>query len=128
PMLRGLIAQRLVRRICSDCARPRDVTHAEAAMVNGQLAVGETMLAGNGCAACDGTGFRGRVALYDLVRVTPDIEAMIAEGATEADLNAAAQRQSPGLLGDGIAKIRQGLTVPAEVARVILDPGTSPLP
>lgn len=123
PMLRGLVTQRLVRRVCPDCARPREVTAAEAAMVGWQLEAGETMLSGIGCDSCDGTGFRGRVALYDLIEITSELEQLIAAGASEAELASAAKRQSDGLAGDGALKVRSGLTTPGEVARVTLDPG-----
>ena len=121
PMLRGLIAQRLVRMTCQHCAQPRDITAAEAAMLSHRVSAGETMLEGIGCPACDGSGFRGRVALYDLIEVTPEIETLISSGAPEAELLKAANASSSGLVGDGAAKVRQGLTSPSEVARVIIE-------
>ena len=121
PMLRGLIAQRLVRMTCQHCAQPRDITAAEAAMLGHRASAGETMLEGIGCPACDGSGFRGRVALYDLIEVTPEIETLISSGAPEAELLKAANASSSGLVGDGAAKVRQGLTSPSEVARVIIE-------
>lgn len=124
PMLRGLIAQRLVRRTCPDCARPRNVSEVEAALLSGAIKAEETTLHGLGCEQCDGSGFRGRIALYDLVEVTPDLERAIGDGASEAELTRIARRNTPGLLEDGVEKIRQGLTTPQEVARIIIDAGS----
>ena len=128
PMLRGLIAQRLVRRVCTGCAGPVAVSEAEAAMTGGMLDVGETVQKGAGCAQCDGSGFRGRIAVYDLIAVTPALEELIANGAGEAALTQTARRHAPGLLEDGVIKIRQGLTTASEVARVIIDAGSEPQP
>jgi general secretion pathway protein E len=121
PMLRGLIAQRLVRMTCPDCARPREISEAEAAMLGHCLAAGDTMLEGIGCETCNGSGFRGRIALYDLVEVTPEFEALISAGASEAKLLTALGVQARGLVGDGAEKVRKGLTSPSEVGRVIFD-------
>lgn len=121
PMLRGVLAQRLVRRICPDCARPHRLTAAESALLNSRMNVGEASRVGAGCGACDGTGFRGRIALYDLVEVTPTLEQAIASGAPENDLAAMTQTEGVGLLEDGVEKVRSGLTTPQEVARVVFD-------
>ncbi|MEM8654287.1 MAG: ATPase, T2SS/T4P/T4SS family [Pseudomonadota bacterium] len=121
PMLRGLIAQRLVRQNCASCAVPHTITATEARLLSNALTAGETTLTGPGCEACNHTGFQGRIALYDLIDVTPDLERAIADGAPEAEL---LQRLAPthhGLLSDGVDKIRDGLTTPQEVARVVFE-------
>ena len=59
PMLRGLVAQRLVRRICPDCRTEHATTAAESAQQSGILAPGAAVWHGAGCAACHGTGYRG---------------------------------------------------------------------
>ncbi|MFL4470152.1 GspE/PulE family protein [Tateyamaria armeniaca] len=121
PMLRGLIAQRLVRRNCPSCAAVHTITQAEEALLSHAIAKGETVLAGLGCAACNNTGFHGRVALYDLIEITPDLERAITQGASESDLLSILNRSLPGLISDGVRKIRDGLTTPQEVARVVFD-------
>ncbi len=121
PMLRGVLAQRLVRRICPDCAGPHPLSVAEASLLQGGLSVGEKTQVGAGCDGCDGTGFRGRIALYDLVCITPPLEQAIAQGAPENELAALAQSDGAGLLADGVKKVRAGLTTPQEVARVVFD-------
>ncbi|WP_147114755.1 GspE/PulE family protein [Tateyamaria sp. syn59] len=121
PMLRGLIAQRLVRQNCAGCATPRTITATEARLLSDALVIGETTLAGSGCAACNDTGFRGRLALYELIDVTPDLELAITNGASEAELMQCLAPTHRGLLSDGLDKIRDGLTTPHEVARVVFD-------
>lgn len=121
PMLRGLIAQRLVRQNCPNCAAPASVTEVDAALLSHTMTAGETVVAGLGCGECNHTGFRGRLALYDLVEVTPEIETAIAEGASEAEIRRRLGPDHTGLLADGVDKIRDGLTTPQEVARVILE-------
>ncbi|WP_299689807.1 ATPase, T2SS/T4P/T4SS family [uncultured Tateyamaria sp.] len=123
PMLRGLIAQRLVRRICPACAALHPVTQAEEALLSGQMHAGATALAGLGCVECSHTGFHGRVALYDLIEITPELERAITDGASEADLSRILNRPAPGLIADGVQKIHDGLTTPQEVARVVFDTG-----
>ncbi|KMW59409.1 General secretion pathway protein E [Candidatus Rhodobacter oscarellae] len=121
PMLRGLLAQRLVRRVCPNCATDHEVTPSEAALMSNLLRPGERILKGLGCEECHQTGYHGRAALYDLIEVTPRLEQAIAAGAPEADLAATVQRSVPGLISDGVAKIRQRQTTPQEVARVIFE-------
>ena len=116
PMVRGLIAQRLVRRICPECAEDREMTAVEAASLGARD--GELVKRGAGCAACGQSGYRGRVALYEVVEGRTDLERGIADGCSEAELHRIARAQSPGLIEDGLAKIRAGLTTPQEVMRV----------
>lgn len=123
PMLRGLIAQRLVRRNCPRCAALHMVTDAEEALLSHAMSAGDTALAGLGCDDCKHTGFFGRIALYDLIEVTPKLEQAITDGASEAELGQVMNRALPGLLADGVDKIRDGLTTPQEVARVVFDSG-----
>lgn len=121
PMLRGLIAQRLVRRTCPRCAAVHEITKAEELLLSHAMSAGETALVGLGCADCNRTGFHGRVALYDLIEVTPELERAISEGASETEIGQFLNRKLPGLLTDGAQKIRDGLTTPQEVARVVFD-------
>lgn len=119
PMVRGLIAQRLVRRLCPACRVPHDLTAAEAALLSGALDAGTPVFAAAGCDSCGGTGYRGRVAIYEIVVATPALQAMIHAGASEAEMTAEARRTAPGILQDGAIKIRDGLTTVQEVARAV---------
>jgi general secretion pathway protein E len=119
PMLRGLVAQRLVRRTCPDCAQPHAVTAAESALLSGLVPPGERVTRGAGCPACHGSGYRGRLPLYEVIEVDGGLERLIHEGASEAQLVAAARARGPGILADGVAKLRGGLTTVGEVARAV---------
>ena len=119
PMIRGLVAQRLVRKLCADCRAPHSVTETDVSLLAGSLAVGDRVYEANGCEACGGTGYRGRLPLYEIVVATQRLEAMIHEGASEAALTAEARRTGPGIMQDGAQKIGAGLTTVQEVARAV---------
>ena len=117
PMLVGVVAQRLVRRLCQVCRQPDHATAGDAALIEG-LSPGDALFRAQGCPACNGQGYRGRSGIYEVVAITREIAAMVHGGASEADLTAAARRDGPGLVADGLRQIRAGITTVADVARV----------
>ncbi len=117
PMLVGVVAQRLVRRLCAECRVAAPATVADAALIDGLL-VGETVHRAVGCAACHGMGYRGRSGIYEVVAMTRALEALIAAGASDAELTTAARQDGPGLIADGLRQIRAGVTTVEDVARV----------
>ncbi|MFZ5962166.1 type II secretion system ATPase GspE [Thalassococcus sp. BH17M4-6] len=119
PMIRGLIAQRLVRRLCPDCRQPHSLTPAEAAMLSHALPEGTQVFRPGGCDSCGQQGYRGRLPIYEIVTGDRSLETMIHKGASEAELTAAARAAGPGILQDGIAKVRGGLTSVDEVIRAV---------
>lgn len=121
PMLCGLVAQRLVRRLCGACAEACRATDADQHLMNGFIKGGYVVYRARGCPACRGEGYRGRSAIYEIVEVDETLERMVHEGASEADLEAAARRAGPSLIEDGAAKVRAGVTSVEEVARVVRD-------
>ncbi len=123
PMVVGLAAQRLVRKLCESCRTPGQASAAEAAMLGGKLKAGETIWRATGCDACHNEGYRGRAGLYEVVPVDEAFQKLIHDGASEAELEVAARRNSPALLDDGVAKVRAGVTTVEEVARVTRDEG-----
>ena len=117
----AFIAQRLVRVCCPACARP---IPAEPALA-GQFGVPPeqlppTITQGQGCAACKGTGYKGRTAIYEFLRLTPALQALILRRASAQELQACAQATQGmrTLRQDGWRKICQGVTTPQEVLRV----------
>ena len=118
PMLAGLVAQRLVRRLCPLCRRPEPASPAEAALVEG-LVPGEQVFRATGCPACQGQGYQGRAGLYEVIALNRDLEALIHQGAAEADLVRAARRNGPGLSADGLRNIRNATTTVQDVAKVL---------
>ncbi|MFT6531924.1 MAG: general secretion pathway protein E [Limimaricola cinnabarinus] len=126
PMLRGLVAQRLVRRICPDCATPHALTDTESGLLNGLLPAGAPVSRGTGCSQCHGSGYRGRLPIYEIIEIDGALERLVHEGASEAQLTAAARKRGPGLLQDGVEKLRDGLTTVEEVARAVREDTTLP--
>ncbi|MCH4892098.1 type II secretion system protein GspE [Sphingomonas sp. SFZ2018-12] len=120
PMVVGLVAQRLVRKLCTDCRRQDAAGEGDVALLGGGLRVGEPVWRAVGCDACHGDGYRGRAGVYEVVAVEDAFQAMIHDGASEAELERAARAGgNPGLIDDGVAKVRAGLTTVEEVARVV---------
>lgn len=123
PMVVGLIAQRLVRRLCEHCRWQDRATEADSALLGGAIKPGKKLWRARGCDECHGEGYKGRMALYEVVAADDDLRRMIHDGASEAQLTAAARKAGPSLLDDGVAKLRAGLTTAEEVARVVQDEG-----
>ncbi|UZK70508.1 ATPase, T2SS/T4P/T4SS family [Sphingomonas sp. S1-29] len=122
PMVVGLCAQRLVRRLCPHCRREDVATPGDALLLGNVLAVGDPVWRPVGCDECNGDGYRGRAGLYEVVAVDDRFQAMIHDGASEAELERAARGgDNPSLLDDGVAKVRAGVTTVEEVARVVRD-------
>jgi general secretion pathway protein E len=120
PMLRGVVAQRLVRRLCPQCKQPHSTTELQASWLPG-LIVGEKVWQPAGCDACHGSGFRGRAAIYEVVQITPMLEAMIQTNASEAEMVMVAREDSQSLVQDGLRLVREGMTAVEEIARVAQD-------
>lgn len=123
PMLVGLAAQRLVRRLCPSCRREDVASEGDAMLLGGALKAGEPVWRAVGCDECHGDGYRGRAGLYEVVPVDECFQAMIHDGASEAEIEAHARKTSPALLDDGVAKAKAGVTTVEEVARVVREEG-----
>ena len=121
PVIRGLIAQRLVRRLCETCRDWRPATEVDVALLRNGVRAGEDVPVATGCPACDGTGYFGRIALYELIESAPELEAAVAAGAGEQALQELTEGAGTGLQTDGMKKVRAGETTLQEVARVVLD-------
>lgn len=120
-VLRAVVAQRLVRLLCPECKQPYSPVESELSEL-GPLETsyhGQPFYRAAGCASCMDTGYRGRVAIYELLPINEDIRRLIAEK-TDADrLRAkAVQTGMRTLRQDGFHKVLAGLTTMAEVSRV----------
>lgn len=118
--LEGVLAQRLVRRVCDGC---RTEYHPSVELI-AQLVtrpVGRLALQhGVGCATCRGTGYRGRLGLFELVVVSDDLKDAITRRAGRAELRAIADGAgTASLRADGWRKVEAGLTTIDEVLRVV---------
>ena len=115
-----ICAQRLVRRVCRACAAPREVSPAALVEIGFDAAEARTVtpLEGSGCDACNGTGYKGRVGLYEVLELTDPLrERILAGGAGRGLRSAAVEEGMPTLRGSGLRKIADGVTSIAEVTR-----------
>ena len=118
-----VLAQRLARRICGDCREPVATDAAllkEMGFTDAQIATGQ-VFQGKGCQSCNGSGYRGRVALYEVMRFTDELREMVLQGASTAELKLAAIKGGmQSLRMGGIEKALQGVTTLEEVLRVTM--------
>ena len=115
----GVLAQRLVRKICPEC-RTRYKADPQAVALLAEQPVGKmTLERGKGCIACRDTGYRGRTGLFELLAVTEDVKRAITRLASLADLLELARAEGMVTLRqDGWAKVQAGITTVEEVLRV----------
>ncbi|MDA3832688.1 MAG: ATPase, T2SS/T4P/T4SS family [Spirochaetales bacterium] len=121
--LRGVLAQRLVRRICPHCKCDRGM----ASDYLDQLPGGQDFILqqGEGCAACGQTGYSGRVGLYELLTLSSPIASLISRGADLEELSkAAVQEGFSTMFNDGMTKAQQGITSMTEVLRITREAAT----
>jgi general secretion pathway protein E len=117
----GVLAQRLVRRLCDVCASTGPPTPAERDAL-GEPVPPTVRHAGPGCAACRGTGYRGRVGIHELLVVDDGVRALVMARRDAAALRRrAAASGTTSLRDDGFAKVRAGVTTVAEVLRATQD-------
>ncbi|MGY6709348.1 MAG: GspE/PulE family protein [Rhizobiaceae bacterium] len=121
--VRGVVSQRLMRRLCDHCKRPAMVTDEMLAADDRYAAVGfragEDVYEAVGCARCGGTGYRGRFAVFEILVLDERLAALAAEGADNTRLEAAALEAGMTTMSDdAVSKAREGLTSPAEVVRI----------
>ena len=115
-----IVAQRLLRRICSQCKGQHEYTSEELAALDlgpDQLK-GMQFFKGTGCDTCNGTGYKGRAGLYEVMALTPELRRMILRGASTAEMSE--QAVLDGMLTlrmDGIVKIKKGVTTLEEVVK-----------
>jgi type IV pilus assembly protein PilB len=117
--LRVLEAQRLIRRLCKECKEPFDCD-AETAKRYG-MEQGQTLYRPKGCDECRGAGYRGRVGVFEVVRITPRMANLIQTRAALPEMRAAAREEGMKLLLDsGLDKVRDGLSSLEEVLTVAM--------
>jgi type IV pilus assembly protein PilB len=115
-----IVAQRLVRRICSECKDEHQYTDEELSVLNltEQELQDITFYRGTGCDACAGSGYKGRQGLYEVLSMSPELRRMVMKEASTADLTEQAVKEGMLTLRmDGLQKIRRGITTLEEVAK-----------
>ncbi len=117
---RGLMAQRLVRKVCKQCAAPYMPSEAELRALNldASRLQGANFMMGKGCGNCSNTGFRGRFGIFEVFVIDDDARKLIYEKVPSSVLRARAREMGMRTLReDGIRKVLAGLTSPEEVIR-----------
>ena len=114
--VRGIISQRLMRKLCRECCQPAEVDEFNRSLLG--LEAGATVFQSNGCAECNNTGFSGRQALFELVAVDAPLQSLIHENAGEIELEELIRRTVPSIREAGFGLVRQGITTIEEVLRV----------
>ncbi len=118
-----VLAQRLARRNCSECKIeiPPDPQALIDLGCDPEVAKNAKMMKGQGCATCSNTGYKGRVALYEVMKFTDELKELVLQGASSAELKMAAIKGGMSSLRmSGINKILDGTTTPEEVGRVTM--------
>ncbi|WP_106496914.1 GspE/PulE family protein [Lentibacillus sp. Marseille-P4043] len=117
--LTGIVAQRLVRKICRDCATKREPTKMEAEIFSKNCVDVEHVYYGKGCSSCHQRGYRGRLAVQEVLVVDETIKSMLLNNKSITDIRSYVKEQGMAfLIQDGLDKIKQGLTTMEEILQV----------
>lgn len=124
-----IIAQRLVRRICGNCriseAIKKDEIKKRYPLCSELLIKNNitTFYKGKGCGVCGNTGYKGRIAIFEFIEVTPELEELLLKNPSALQIQAFAQKQgATSMFIDGLEKIKNGLTTVEELLRVASPP------
>ncbi len=112
----GVLAQRLVRRLCPDCKESYSPDEAEQQLLG--VTEGTELFRAKGCVACDQIGYRGRLGIYELVEMNEGMRSLIHDQASEDRLSEHARKTSSSLMQNGFARVAAGETTVDEVFRV----------
>jgi type IV pilus assembly protein PilB len=119
-----VLAQRLARKVCADCKAPApkfEVDYLKTMGLSPEQIASAQMVKGTGCRTCNGTGYKGRVALYEVMRFNENLKEIVLQGGSTAELKAAAIKAGMVTLrASGILKCLAGVTTPEEVSRVTM--------
>ena len=116
--LSGVVAQRLLKRVCPECSVDHKITEDESKMTG--LPVGTVTKVGRGCMNCGNTGYSGRIAIYEFVLITKELRKAILEGVTTDELYDIAKGQGMISLKDSCKELLlNGITSCKEAVRVI---------
>jgi len=128
-----VIAQRLVRRICSVCIHSKDVTPEQAVTLESQVAqmkqffgdmditikLPSRLYYGTGCKSCGQSGYRGQLAVFEVMRMTEGVRSLLLQQASTSDIRRQAVKDGMvPMFQDGLRKVEEGITTIEEVLRV----------
>ncbi len=114
----GVLAQRLVRLLCTECRTPYQPDASECKLLGLPVDNPPTLHLPNGCDKCNQTGYDGRTGIYELIEVDDELKTLIHDGSGEHALEQHVRKNSPSIRADGIRRIIAGETSLEEVLRV----------
>lgn len=114
----GVVAQRLVRKICTDCKETYKPSQQEAIMLDRYGLRTDILHRGSGCGSCNSTGYRGRLAIHEVLTIDDHMRQLVTDSASVEELRSAAKVGGMvQLMEDGLLKVSQGMTTLQEVLR-----------
>ena len=117
----GIIAQRLVRKVCRDCAEEQAPSKREIEIFAKRGMLIDKILRGRGCSSCNMTGYKGRMAIHEVLVINDEMRKVIMNGESFSKLRELALRNKTiFLIDDGLLKVKQGLTTTEEILRVAI--------
>lgn len=118
----AIVAQRLIRRVCRDCGKRVAASASEKEIFKSRNMNIEEVSRGDGCASCNMTGYRGRIAIHEVLVIDNAMREVINAGESIAKIREIAVRNKTiFLVDDGLLKVKQGITTTEEVLRVALN-------
>tara|TARA_R110002111_G_scaffold118736_1_gene181533 strand:- start:6838 stop:8544 length:1707 start_codon:yes stop_codon:yes gene_type:complete len=116
----GVIGQRLIRRLCKSCKSEQPITDVEKKLLgDGGLDL-TTIFHAEGCKECNNTGYKGRIALLEILRMDADLDELVVKKVSQRELlKAAKEKGYTTLADDGIAQVLKGRTTLDELSRVV---------
>ena len=116
--LKGIISQRLVRRICPNCREEYEASDEEQRMLRMEVVPGRKFYRGKGCPMCFGTGYRGRTAVFEILTMNQSIKQAIADNVPHSELTARIEKSDfVPLINDCIRLVENGTTTVEEAYR-----------
>lgn len=113
----GVVSQRLVRRICNGCKKPYEPSEYERKKVH--IEEGQKLFKGEGCQDCNGSGYKGRIAIHEIVVMTNAMKTLIEKRASEEEMRKLAVKEGTQMLADSAAAlVLEGITTVEEMNRV----------
>jgi type IV pilus assembly protein PilB len=114
-------AQRLLRRICPKCKESYVITHEEVELSKGDIKSGTSLYRGRGCNSCDGTGYKGRTGIFEILSMNKNLRSLLIKGATSVEFERRARESGMKTLRqDAIEKALTGITTLEEVVTTTL--------
>ncbi len=115
----GVVAQRMVRRICPDCSHPIEAPVIERIAYEKEIGEKQTeFLYGTGCKSCAYTGYLGRTGIFEILTMSDPIRTMLPSKVSSSQIRALAIKEGMvTMMNDGMRKVKEGITTPSEVLR-----------